>query len=80
MKNQDILDSVVASFHKITQKNEQVITIDSVRDDVDGWDSLNHVAVMVDLEKTFGFRFQAEEIRTFASIQQICDAISQRKK
>ena len=74
----EIFDTVAATFRNVTRNDQPDLSLASTKDQVEGWDSLNHVHVVVELEKHFGIRFDANEIRTFDSIQKICDAIAAR--
>ena len=39
--------------------------------DIEGWDSLNHVRLVVGLESTFGVKLTADEIRNMTTIGDI---------
>lgn len=50
--------------------------------DLDGWDSLTHVTVMVHAEREFGLRFTSSEIsgwRNVGELAQLIDARLQQK-
>lgn len=36
--------------------------------DVPGWDSLNHVSLMVEVERSFGLRFSSDEIASLRCV------------
>ncbi len=36
--------------------------------DVPGWDSLNHVSLMVEVEREFGLRFSSDEVARLARV------------
>lgn len=43
--------------------------------DVEQWDSLAHVQLMVLVEKTFDVKFSSQELNTFRNIGELIDAI-----
>ncbi|HEX3693124.1 MAG TPA: acyl carrier protein [Solirubrobacteraceae bacterium] len=45
---------------------------------LDGWDSLRHLELMLELEAEFDIHIQAKEIRELASLEQINDYIHAR--
>jgi len=47
--------------------------------EVPQWDSLGHVQLMVSVEQTFGVRFSTAEIRKFANLGDLIDAIDKKK-
>lgn len=44
--------------------------------DVDEWDSLTHVSLVVSLEKEFSIRFATGEVETTKNVGELCDLIS----
>lgn len=46
--------------------------------DVDDWDSLNHMQLIVAIEKYFKIRFKASEIQGFRNVGEMCDAIESK--
>jgi acyl carrier protein len=49
-----------------------------VATDVEGWDSLAHVTIIVSLEKTFGVRFRVGEIATLKNVGELVGHIASR--
>lgn len=46
--------------------------------DVEGWDSLAHVTIIVSLEKAFGIRFRIGEIATLKNVGELVGHIASR--
>lgn len=46
--------------------------------DVDGWDSLAHVRLILAVEKAFGVRFKAAEINAFKNVGDLADSITSK--
>lgn len=51
----------------------------TVASDVDGWDSLNHVRIMISVEKAFGIRFSAAESKKLANVGELVQLIDTKK-
>ena len=46
--------------------------------EVKNWDSLNHIEIIVAVEKHFGIKFNFAELQRFKNIGQMCDSIVKR--
>jgi acyl carrier protein len=44
-------------------------------DDVEGWDSLTHMELIVAIEKQFNIKFKLSELQRFANVGEMCDNI-----
>jgi acyl carrier protein len=61
----------------IDQLEDSTIAIkrETTSNDVEGWDSLTHIQLIVAIEKRFNIRFSASEIQNFENVGQMCDNI-----
>jgi acyl carrier protein len=55
-----------------------VLQPESQAADVDGWDSLAHVQIIVAVERAFGIRFRTGEIATIKNVGELVDRIVAR--
>jgi acyl carrier protein len=49
-------------FRQVFDDDEIVLTDATTADDVDGWDSMMHINLIISMEKRFGVKFAAAEI------------------
>ncbi|OGR07501.1 MAG: acyl carrier protein [Deltaproteobacteria bacterium RIFOXYD12_FULL_50_9] len=56
-----------------------VISNDTTAKDIDEWDSLMHITLMVTVEREFGIKFRAEEIGQLKCVGELIDLIVERK-
>jgi acyl carrier protein len=70
---------------RLTEIMRNVFDVDDLQysdsltaDDVEGWDSLNHVLFLVTVENEFGFRFTSSEIDSFKNLGEVLDVIVRR--
>ena len=71
----DILDDVNKIFKDILDDETIIIKEDSTADDVDEWDSLSHIQLIVAIEKFFKIRFSSNEINGFKNVGEMCEGI-----
>lgn len=55
-----------------------VLQPESQAADVDGWDSLAHVQIVVAIERAFGFRFRTGEIAAIKNVGDLIERILAR--
>ena len=65
-------------FCEVFDDDEIEITPEMTADDVDGWDSLSHVNLIVTIETRFEIRFNQKELLTFKNIGDLMQNISDK--
>jgi acyl carrier protein len=63
-----ILDRVTAVVADTLGLDELALTPETTAADVEGWDSLAHVQIIVAVEREFGVRFRTGEIATIKDV------------
>ena len=58
--------------------DEVVVTENSSADDVDDWDSLVHIRLIVAIEKKFKIKFTSREVDNFSKVGDVIDLIEQK--
>ena len=77
--NSEILSQVQEIF-KLAMGNDITVDMDTEKDMILEWDSLNHLNLVVELENVFDLGLSMEEIEQLHSVKGIVDLISSRKK
>ena len=75
MQKEEILKGVQDVFIDVLEDDNIVLNYNTTADDIMGWDSLNHVVIIVEIEKKFNLKFKLEEIQSFKNIGEICDMV-----
>mgnify|MGYP003590955354 CR=1 FL=1 len=78
MTRSEILKRVNDIFRDILENESILLTDDTTADDVEEWDSLTHVQLVVSIEKAFSIRFSSHEILSWKNIGEMMDAIEKK--
>ena len=77
--NSEILSQVQDIF-KLAMGNDINVDMDTEKDMILEWDSLNHLNLVVELENVFDLGLSMQEIEELHSVRGIVELISSRKK
>lgn len=67
-------------FCDVLDDDTLVITRETTSDDVIEWDSLNHIRLVVAIEKKFKIKFSSEQLLTWKNVGEMCDDIQKMLK
>ena len=59
--------------------DEELMIYDSTNsDDIEDWDSLEHITLIVSMEKEFGLKFDIKEVNKLENVGEMIDLIKKR--
>jgi acyl carrier protein len=76
MDKENILKDIETIFRSVLNKDSITLAMDSTANEVDGWDSITHIMLVVEIEKKFKVRFKAREIQTWETIGDIVNSLA----
>ena len=79
MTNQEVLATITTIFRDVLDDDSIILKPETTAEDIEEWDSLTHIQLIVAIEKKFGFKFSASEINSFKNIGEMCEAILKKK-
>ena len=76
MEKSQILDEVQAIFRDVLDNEDIVLASETTADDIEEWDSLTHIQLIVAIEEHFKIRFTSREILSWQNVGQLIDSIA----
>jgi len=74
----NILEQVNEIFKDVLDMEEIQLTELTTANDIEEWDSLNHIHIVVSIEKHFKIRFSSKEIQSWKNVGEMVSCISQK--
>ena len=78
MNRAKIFEKVISVFEDVLETKNIKLKESYNADDVDGWDSLTHILLIVETEKRFELKFLSNEIVSWKNIGEMIDCIEQK--
>ncbi len=78
MEKNEILNQVQEIFRDVLDNEDIVLTNETTANDIEEWDSLSHIQLIVAIEKNFKLKFTSLEIMKWKNVGEMIDTIYQR--
>ena len=78
MTPNDVLAKVQEIFRDVLDNDEIELSFDTTADDIEEWDSLSHIQLIVAIEKEFKIKFTSKEIMSWDNVGEMLDCILQK--
>lgn len=78
MERNEILKQVNLIFIDTLDEEDVIIEENTTANDVDEWDSLTHIQLVVAIEKYFKIRFTAKEIQSWNNVGEMINCIQEK--
>jgi acyl carrier protein len=75
MERSEILEKLNGIFTDVLDNDDIVITDSSTANDIEEWDSLTHIQLVVAIEKSFKIKFTTYEIQTWRNVGDMVNSI-----
>jgi acyl carrier protein len=75
MQREEIINQLNKIFEDVIDEGPVSLSEKSTSKDIDGWDSLAHIQLIVAIEKFFNIRFSSDEILSWNNVGEIIDCI-----
>lgn len=78
MERNEIFARLENIFREELELDELTLNDETTADDVEEWDSLSHIQLVVAMEKAFGIKFSSREILSWDNVGDLVDCISKK--
>jgi acyl carrier protein len=78
MEQAEIYSQLTTIFRNLFDEDSIVLTPETTAADIEGWDSFNHINLIVAIEVKFGIKFKTAELDELHNVGHLADMI-QRK-
>ena len=74
------VSTIIEIFEDILDVKKGTVSLETTFSDIDQWDSVATVNIIVALEEEFGIKFKLEDIQEVKSVQDFVDLLQEHKK
>jgi len=78
MSRSEIYDRLTEIFRDFFDDDDIVISDETTSDDIEDWDSLEHINLIVAIEQEFGMKFSMGEVTGMENVGAMVDIIQER--
>ena len=78
MEREQMLKQINDIFIDTLDNPSIIISESTTADDVEEWDSLSHILLIVAIEKHFKIRFTSQQIQSWNNVSEMLDCIYQK--
>jgi acyl carrier protein len=78
MERHQILEQLHDIFREVLDHDNVSLNDSTTANDVDDWDSLNHIQLIVGIEKHFKIRFTSREIQSWNNVGEMITCIEEK--
>ena len=75
MSREEIMEKVNEIFRDVFDDETLVIVDSTNSDDIEDWDSLEHISLIISMEKEFDMKFDIKEVNKLENVGQMVDLI-----
>ncbi len=78
MTRQDIFKAVQEIFRDVFDDEELMIKDETNADDIEDWDSFEHISLIIAMEAEFSMKFDIKEVNKLENVGQMIDLIKRK--
>jgi acyl carrier protein len=71
----DIFERLTPIFRDVFEDDNLMVTPELTAKDVDGWDSLSHIRLVLEVQKAFGVKFSAAQMANLKNVGELAELV-----
>ncbi|WP_294199242.1 acyl carrier protein [uncultured Chryseobacterium sp.] len=75
MDRNEVLEKLTPIFREQLDNEDIVLNAETTAEDIEEWDSLSHIQLIVAIEKALEIRFTSAEIQSWNNVGEMIDSI-----
>jgi acyl carrier protein len=75
MEREEIVNKLTPVFRKVFSNSALIVTDGLSATDVENWDSLSHMLLIAEVEKTFSIKFKLKDLNRMANVGDMISVI-----
>lgn len=79
MSKEQVLSRIQDVVREQLDDDDVVLEMDTVANDVEGWDSLAHVRIVIAVEEEFGVQFHTSEIVSLHNVGDLVNLVASKQ-
>ncbi len=78
MTREEVYESLTEIFRDVFDDDEITLNDETTADDIEEWDSLEHINLVVEIENEFSIKFNMGEVNKMKNVGEMVDLIMER--
>jgi acyl carrier protein len=78
METNGVLEKLTTIFRDVLDNDDIELSPATTADDIEEWDSLNHIQLVVAIEKAWKIKFTASEIQNWKNVGEMVSSVSSK--
>jgi acyl carrier protein len=71
----DLYPRLTPIFEDVFDEDDMEVSPTLTANEVEGWDSLSHIRLIIAIEKEFGIRFRTTEVNSFRDVGELVELL-----
>ena len=80
MSKEEIYKALDEVFEEVFDDDSIHVTPETTANDIEDWDSLEHINLVVAVENRFGIKFKMNEVKSMKNVGEMVDIILERQQ
>ncbi len=78
MKLEEVMNELQPIFREVFDDDSIVLTNETNAENIEDWDSLSHIRLIVAIEKKFGIKFAYDELQNMKNVGEAAEIINRK--